>query len=349
MPKTGFKIKFYPNGEFSAGYVSDKRFDMDFEVDPNAGRYGQLWWAQTPELRRWVEERISNEDQDFFGLSNPINSHTRRGLNGISTYGRRLVKNTAHMLQSKYGRSRLSFLTLTLPALSDDEEKQVCLQWSQIVRVYFQRLRRLQISRGLPPGYVAVTEIQPERWKEKKQVGLHLHAVFVGKLRHSEDWYIRPKEFRKDWLAVLSHFVGREVVSESCENVIGVYKSASGYLGKYMSKGSSAVGEVRELKGEEYVPTAWYSASMNLKRAYQRSIVQVWDDEVDLIGRLPLLCQAEVIEHVGLSFVKFGDREYLMGVSGAIRIRKAYSLVPNIARTMPKRTEFLRNMYELEA
>jgi len=315
--RSGFKCKFYPNGEFSIGYVPDRRIDSGYrKPDPNAFRYGQLWWFHQPELRRWVEEGIANGEREPLDSSMLSNSHRRRGLNGITRKGGRLVRNTAHMMQAKWGRKRLSFLTLTLPPFSPSEERHLCSEWSRVVRVFCQRLRRLLIERGLPAGYVGVTEIQEKRWNRSQEVGLHLHIVFVGRVKLSEGWRISPGECREAWLSVLSTVVERPVYSQSCENLKMVKKSASGYLGKYMSKGTKIVSQVVDAKGEEYIPSAWYTCSQSLKDAYVKSVAVAWDDDVHIVSRLPVFCGADVIRHVGISTIDIHGREMVVGISG---------------------------------
>jgi hypothetical protein len=330
--KVGFKAKIYPNGEFSLGYVADRRFEEKFEIDDNALRTGQAWWFHAPEFRRWTEERIAAGEKfgSDLGSSNPANYHKRRGLKGITSRGGRLVRNTAHMLQKKYGRRRLSFLTLTVPKLGESDELQICAQWSRVVRVLCQRLKRSLESAGLPANYVGVTEIQEKRFKERGEVGLHLHLVFVGRKSIGSDWAFPPSHFRQQWLDVLSHVVGHRLESSSCENVKGVRKSASGYLGKYMSKGVGIVSEVIESKGEEYVPTAWYTCSMGLKHAYAQAIASCWDEDLGIVMRLPLLCESGAVRSVGITCIEINGRSVLVGINGKFDRWKSYRYIPGL-------------------
>lgn len=335
--KTGFRAKFYPNGEFTLGYVSDRRIKEAEPTDPNAFRYGQLWWFNAPEYRRLVEKWVAEGRYSPLDLSNPPNSHRRRGMKGITRNGSRLVRNTAHMMQQKWGRKVLSFLTLTVPPVSEDEEKKLCLEWSRIIRVFCQRLKRMLEAQGLPPVYVGVTEVQEKRWNQYQQVGLHVHIVFVGRRTAYDDWAFTPTEFREAWLSVLSTVLDRDVESRSCENLQMVKKSASGYLGKYMSKGCRIVNEIAESKGSEYIPTAWYTCAMPLKNAYKKSIRQAWDEDVNIIARLPLLCLAGVVKHVGITKIEIGGREVLVGISGKFEMDKVRQHMPNVRHLIPSR------------
>lgn len=328
--QTGWRFRIYPNGEFSGGYVSDRRFDHRSETDPNAFRYGNLWWFNDPSLRRWLEERISTGQEEPLDLSIPSNYHKRRGLNGITSRGSRLVRNTAYLLQKKYGRKRLSFLTLTVPPLGDDGERKVCDSWSDIVRLFGQWLKRSLRERGLPESYVGVTEIQEKRWRNRGEVGLHLHIVFVGRKTVGDGWSFSPGDFRGRWCQLLSHVVGYSVRSSSVENLQMVKKSASGYLGKYMSKGVMIVGEIAEAKGEEYIPKAWYTCSIGLKRAFAKSTRMIWDDEVNIMARLPLLSCSGVFSRVYVHTIKLSGRDTLMGIGGQIDRDKARKLAPEL-------------------
>lgn len=191
------------------------------------------------------------------------------GRKGITGYGQKVVRSGCHLLQRKYGRGRLSFLTLTLPELTPAALEAIALGWADLVRQLMQHLRRCLERSGLPPSIVLVTELQPKRLKDGSQGCLHIHAVFVG--RHQrQSWIMTPQDIRDVWLRLLSRKVGYQVYSDSCENIQRVEKSAENYLSKYMSKGSECIAEYADKFGWQSVPRQWWSASSAIKNGVKK-------------------------------------------------------------------------------
>jgi len=83
-----------------------------------------------------------------------------------------------------------------------------------------------------------------------------------------------------------------------------------------MSKGVDMIEDVVEAKGEDYVPSSWYTCSMNLKRCIKTAIVERWDNDIHLIMKLPLLCQAEIVKHVYVNAINIDGREFVVGFGG---------------------------------
>lgn len=311
-----FKLKLFPNGECSLGWVPNKRHEDRFEgKDKNLGRLGSTWWRGKEELRRWVEREISSQKDCAPLVSTQDSNSHKRGQKGITSYGSKAVRNAAYLLQSKYGKDCLSFLTLSLPVMSVEEEKRLAGDWSRVIRVFGQRLKRLLQSRGLQGNYVGVTEIQEKRFRAGKGIGLHLHVVFRGRLSRRHPWAVSWEEFRVAWCSVLSTVLGHRVYSPNCENVKSVYKSAEGYLGKYMSKGVLIIDEVRDKYGEDAIPSAWYFLSKPMRDAVKSRVRVAWDRDVDVMSQLPYLCRTGAISRVGLKFLDIGGKEFLIGVS----------------------------------
>jgi hypothetical protein len=65
-------------------------------------------------FRRKSDEGTNNNLQ-------PRNTATRRGLKGITAYGKRMVKSACAILQQRHGHKNLTFGTLTLPALTQGQ------------------------------------------------------------------------------------------------------------------------------------------------------------------------------------------------------------------------------------
>lgn len=257
----------WPNGEFSIGY------------SPCGGKEREL----TPEeyAERW---------DDPLGLALASNSHKGcdngprsidkscekakppRGTGGMTSNGKRLVRNSVEMLERAYGEGNLSFLTLTLPKLEYEEYWNVSSNWAEVVRVFYQSLGRLLGNRLLPPFYAGVTELQPKRSREEGVPALHIHAVFVGRRRNEKNWRIRPAELRVLWKRSVERFLFGEYDFSFCENIQGIRHTAAGYLSKYMAKPQCDTSVIcREGTGWS-LPTAWYNISLKLKRKVREKV-----------------------------------------------------------------------------
>lgn len=238
---------------------------------------GRVW--PNGEFCVWTERRsleIEPERAGPLGLSKVANSHNstdegarsvRKGLNGITLYGQRMVKNASYLMQQAWGGRQLSFLTCTLPG-DAWHTVEAAKKWAEIVRRFMVYLRRELEKHGLPDLIVSVTEIQPKRAERDGGAPLHLHMVFRGALRDYQ-WCIRPGRLQFLWssvvLSVCPSYRGLSF-SSSC-NVQRVRKSASGYLGKYMSKGSGDIEASIKSNGGciDHLPTHWYNLTQSAR------------------------------------------------------------------------------------
>lgn len=238
------------------------------------------------------------------GLSKVANSHKtdpvfqeslQRGVKGITSYGQKMVSNAAYLLQQVHGGARLSFLTCTLPG-SPEDTLRAAANWSDIVRVFMQWLKRRLEKEGLSPVLVSVTEIQPKRMREEGGLPLHLHMVFHGAHKDYQ-WCFSPSELTIAWRRAI---VGRvpslaEKSFASALNVQHVRESAKNYLGKYMSKGEDDICSILDETPEliHVLPSTWYNMSSEAREAVKANMVEgeqvgltlerwsMWNDELD--------------------------------------------------------------------
>lgn len=224
--------------------------------------------------------RVMKQGQPPLGLSNGNISHRDpeekprrpRGAGGLTSYAKRMIRSACCLMQSKYGKSRLSFGTLTLPSLTHTDRIAVVKNWGDIVRVFNQRVSRHLKRHGLPGSIVTVTECQTERASTEGWPCPHLHQVFVGQL--SGKWVLSWGEYRRYWAESVSRFTSRKYKWRSCENLQRVKKDAAQYLSKYFSKGSSEVKEALVNWPQDVMPRAWYSVSRKLCRAVARRVLK---------------------------------------------------------------------------
>lgn len=246
----------WPNGEFTVGYAPSG--GMEREITPS--EYAARW-------------------DSSLGLALAANSHTEpdygappRGTGGLTSYGRRLVRNAVEMLERAYGTKNLSFATMTLPTLEYEEYWNVSSNWSEVVRVFYQAVSRKLGAKLLPPFYVSVTELQPERTRREGVPALHVHFVFVGRRRGEKGWRMHPHELREMWKRSVERFCWSSVDWDACERVEAVRYTAAGYMSKYMSKGDTGDDNLRRDNTGWSLPTAWYNISLKLKQKINQKV-----------------------------------------------------------------------------
>lgn len=240
----------WPNGEFTVGYAPCGGLERELTAE------------------EWAAKSVPP-----IGLAMPANSHTGsdvvpapRGTGGLTSYGRRLVRNSVEMMERAYGATNLSFVTLTLPKLEYEEYWNVSSNWSQICRVYYQAVGRMLGRKLLPPWYVGVTELQPGRTQREEVPALHIHHLCVGRRRNEKGWRVKPAEYRELWQRAVSPYLFNEYDWSACERVEGIRYTAAGYISKYMSKGDDGAVSLPRTGTGWSLPTAWYNVSLRLKR-----------------------------------------------------------------------------------
>jgi len=265
----------YPTGEFSATQV---RETASLVPDNYAEGYGKAcaYLGRSCAIPGNPTADFVAKQTSPLGLSNVANSHKprkARGRGGITRYNKRLIVNSCLLLERKYGRQHLGFLTLTLPSECADgaadsyrEAKRQMLQWFQ----------RTLASRGLPCEVIGCTEVQTSRLRHKSQFALHEHWIFVGRLQH-KTWAIGAKEIQSAWLRILGcvYKVGTPFqYDKSAINVQRVKRSAGAYLGKYLSKGESIIQWAVENGMEFMLPSSWVTRSISMLKMFKASIVR---------------------------------------------------------------------------
>lgn len=191
----------------------------------------------------------------------------RRGLKGISSYGRKIVAGSCYRLEQESPAMTLTFATLTLPHVSPEMNLAVAEQSSRWLKVLNQRIKRRLQSSGLPGEIVAVLEFQPKRRESSGLPVLHVHMVFRGRHTRRSAWVISYRWLREVWREVMIsvHPDFEQCDFSASENVQPVKRSAAAYLGKYLSKGAEYLGPISSVT-PEYVPRSWWSVSHTLRQ-----------------------------------------------------------------------------------
>ena len=263
--KSGKKVSgtLWPNGEFSFAYIPDDVTQVT--------RGEECSWAMTGP----GESDGGASPLDLTLLRNlPLGetpphqtpARQRYGLQGMTSMARRKVRASAYLLQERYGKERLSFLTLTVPPLGDvASERRLASRWHDAVRYLLRRLKALLAQAKLPPFVVGVSEVQVARYANSGQFPLHLHTLFVGRRTKHGGWLIHYSALRKAWAEILEGIVGHPIETRYLENVKGVKKDAGNYLGKYMSKSQNEVDKIRADGNEWMLPHQWWFSSKEMK------------------------------------------------------------------------------------
>jgi len=230
-----------------------------------------------PKLTHPENSRISKYDRNV-----------RTFEKGIRSKARRNIRNYCYLLEERYGKKNLGFLTLTMPSeLTREEENLVLANWSKIRTTFTRRFVERLKRKGGTGEYVCVTELQERRGAKFDYIYPHLHLLFAGRKNFKAGWLVTPKVCRKIWIQAIRKVCGivRPIAGLSTENLQGIKRSAAGYLSKYLSKGSSNVGD----KPTEGITGAlsilelgrWYTCSQSLTQLLGRVTVRISDRSPD--------------------------------------------------------------------
>lgn len=188
----------------------------------------------------------------------------KRGSGGITSRSRQQVKDAATLMEAKYGRSQLSFITHTIPPSAVTE---VHKNWVKILANLRRRYIRALQKANLPQDLVMVTEYQEERLAQSGHAVLHLHIVIVGreKKRH---WSYDCEYYKQHWRECCQEFTNNAEDNQrwiASTRVESIRKSCANYLGKYMSKGVSTLGSVLASDPSAFIPSSWHILSQKLR------------------------------------------------------------------------------------
>jgi hypothetical protein len=313
-PRPGQKLTVWPSGDFSLGYLPAERRQDDNPFANIGADWGVIAWlgrlrepvagwmsleqlltllnvfeqAQSHSLALKTAHAINRQvASETMGLSVPTNSHNsgpqriiRRGLKGITSRQRRQVKSAGVLLEKKYGRENLSFLTLTLPADSEGNLVSWNSNFGEITRQTVQELRRELIRQGLPGEIIGVVEIQEGRLERLGELALHLHLIFAGRKNAWSPWAIDKVWIRDLWNRQLEMVVGMPFFGDATTRIEKPRKSLQKELGKYLSKGARVIARVVDLGLQDQLPHFWVTVSLTLRRLVNSNIVAIVGKEV---------------------------------------------------------------------
>lgn len=273
------RFKLYPNGEFSATRVREVA-TLVSDADP-AAFHEDMRWTEKSYAKGQVSDNLRERIiRSVLGSSNVPNSHKTpkvRGRRGMTRYNKRLIVNSVLLLERKYGKKHLSFLTLTLPPQCASRSADL---YAECKRQFAQWLQRTLARYGLPLEVIGCTEIQTGRLADQDQFALHEHWVFVG--RHPyKSWSLSPKKLTEAWSRILGNVYKLGTAAPSFNasvRVESIKKSAAAYLGKYISKGEKCVQSMIDGGFEEFLPSSWVTKSLSMLKMFKRAIFNIEGD-----------------------------------------------------------------------
>lgn len=170
-------------------------------------------------------------------LDNPVDRHKK--CYSMTRSMSRNIRNACFLLEREVPKCNLSFLTLTLPSLSEPDYLKVLDNWGTIVNRLLKWLDYTLLINKIDFKYVYCSEIQVKRFEETSQLPLHIHCVFQGRKKRYSPWVVGYLRVRAAWTRILADYITDEFDNRALENIQVVKVASGAYLSKYISKGCS--------------------------------------------------------------------------------------------------------------
>jgi hypothetical protein len=237
--------------------------------------YQRLLGGEVPPLREVPPGSPGESGAIGSSIANNSQSRSPRGSKGITASARDVLCWSANQLERVYGRRNMSFLTLTLPPLSEEHLKVVQGAWSKIVNSVQDEIKKELEKNGVQTSIAGCTELQLERGEHTGLRWPHLHLVFRGRRDALSGWALSPSGVREIWSRVVGRVVPSGAYSwASSENLQQVNRSSGGYLAKYISKGQSKGSPAVR---DNWHPSDWIVCSRRLRGLYKTLTISGYD------------------------------------------------------------------------
>lgn len=296
-PQHYISAKLFFNGEFSLGYCKEKPrpTDLSYEYILSKNEYHHIFelqehivpdrWGSHPEFTStYVGTDITNPllPNRIFNCPLVSQPKTRRCIKGITSFGRRLIRNYSYAISKIYGHKRLGFYTLTLPSVTVEECQAIVKAWRDIVRSFFQRLSR-HYSRKSQSGYIYfyVTEIQALRSKSLGTPVPHIHFVAPCFIENSNQFAFSADELRSLWGDTLNRYIKQQVSYESSVDAQIIKKDVTAYISKYISKKKSKQNDYD--CPDDFSVGRWYGACQYLRKYISALVIKCRHEVAEMI------------------------------------------------------------------
>ena len=284
-----FSGKVYPDRNFSIGLVpqrkkssTESRYEHDLRQQGDVDAFALADWLTGATS---IGGPTCGVGDSPLLVKSPKSSQKKSvvyGSHGITRFGRRVVKNTCILLQEKFGKSRLGFATATLPDMDYETLRIINGNISDITRRFYQKLKRHCQAIGEEFLYVGCIEIQEKRFAKTSMPVPHLHFVYKSKTSVKSPYLFSTRVAYTHW----NNAVNEVLALHGCNPIMGtnghigsvklepIRKSASAYIGKYLSKGCTVVKAMQDAGFKEF-PKQWWTASMQCKKMFKASVIRM--------------------------------------------------------------------------
>ncbi len=280
-----YSAKVYPNGEFTVGYVP---------------------------------KRKNEENPPSRFISSPKSEQVKKvyGTNGITSYGRRSLRNGVYLLKRRYTNKNLGFYTATLPSVSIPFLKKLIANWKDITHRFFQELRREAERLGIEDfDYVYAIEIQEKRSRSAGLPIPHIHWVAPAFMLNSRKFIFSANKIRDIWARTVSHYIGTGFNYEASIDSRLIKKDVERYLSKYISKSSTKnVQDFSNASGIVFASRYW-GISKRLQELYLSKIVFDSDKIAKNLVMISSLCLKEAYEYMF---------EIMVSITPEVELRMGY-------------------------
>ena len=289
IPKKTLSGKLYPTRKICVHYnrrlkkaVSEKRYDRQHASQPEVNYIDVADWLTGATNIGGKFQSIS--ERPLFIKAHESSREIKKsyGSHGITAHGRRTVENVCVLLEKKYSKECLGFVTCTIPSFPQELHHKINGVWGEITRRFYQKLKRLLAKNDRPFIYVGVTEIQEKRFKKTGVPAPHLHFVYVCREKNNAPYWLYVCQIHRCWNEAVREGIAQVGYPFTMSSAVPwgnvhckrVQKSAGAYLGKYMSKGGKVLDAMKEQGWTEF-PKQWWSACMQCKKMFKDSVVRL--------------------------------------------------------------------------
>ena len=298
-----------------ANCAAEDLFDSKYEYDLDQENCTDIFEYVVPE----VEEATSG----FIETDEFSQEKRRYGTKGMQPRAKNLVKESCYALARKFGLSRLGFITLTIPGWVKWKIWLICINWQYAMKMFKQKLARLQLARGAPTAMISVSEVQPERLALRGEFALHEHMIIVTTPEADPyNFYISSKEYNDLWLETLElvfdKYARREFELEPANNCVDTKRVNSNpvkYLAKYFSKSKEDCKEAIDKGYERCLPRQWFhenAETVAIRKSYTVDLTHATAKAIYL--NLENLKESGLVVDYGETIVEWDSREICVAV-----------------------------------
>ena len=232
----------------------------------DGGNYAYASPSVGPDGTVWAVPQYGEDSLRALGLSLPLNSQNRSrpGISGISNHGKKVIRQSARLMEDFKRRCAMWTVTLT-----DDDylDLKAGSKWPEFQRRVVDLLIRHLKAHGDEAVVLAVVEVGSKRLSRTGRPDPHIHVLTTGWGRRDKEgrWLLRP-DVCDELVAKACQYAGLPSRHRpACSNVSRVRSSVSSYLSKYLTKAvpvdvGSSVSEWSEL-----IPRQWWNRSESCK------------------------------------------------------------------------------------